>query len=140
MLTKTDATIVGNVPGGTYNTQSGTLTLKDATIASGTTVTVGGNLVIEGTVTIAGEINMSSFTVADGATLVIENVDGLKIGALEVEAGGAVNYLGFVYTAEADVYMNYLDETVNGEIPFGEGMTGILGGLNTARAAGLMEA
>ena len=140
LLTKTDATIVGNVPGGTYNTQSGTLTLKDATIASGTTVTVGGNLVIEGTVTIAGEINMSSFTVADGATLVIENVDGLKIGALEVEAGGAVNYLGFVYTAEADVYMNYLDETVNGEIPFGEGMTGILGGLNTARAAGLMEA
>ena len=140
LLTKTDATIVGNVPGGIYNTQSGTLTLKDATIASGTTVTVGGNLVIEGTVTIAGEINMSSFTVADGATLVIENVDGLKIGALEVEAGGAVNYLGFVYTAKADVYMNYLDETVNGEIPFGEGMTGILGGLNTARAAGLMEA
>ena len=140
LLEEGNATVIGNVPAGTYNTQSGTLTLKDATIEKGTEITVGGNLVIEGTVTVAGTINMSSFTVADGATLVIENVDGMKIGALEVQAGGAVNYLGFVYTAEADVYMNFLDETVNGEIPFGEDMTGILGGLNTARDAGLMKA
>lgn len=140
LLKDTNATVVGKVPTGEYNTNTGTLTLKDATIEKGTEITVGGNLVIEGTVTVAGTINMSSFTVADGATLVIENVDGMKIGALEVQAGGAVNYLGFVYTAEADVYMNFLDETVNGEIPFGEDMTGILGGLNTARDAGLMKA
>ena len=127
--------IVGAVPAGNLvsNFDTVEVTLTDAAVSGNTLV--GGGVTVSGTLTLGatGTLEAVQVTVPSSGIVKTETGSTLKVLAISLSNGARIEGdLGFV--ARADMYIDFDNQTINGDISFSGGL---IEALTAANGAGL---